>query len=345
MKLVARRIGKLWIRGALLCVLLAMAPLPAYAASADVKKAAEAFDRGREAFRAESYVEAAEHFEAADDYSSSPAALRLAITARKEAGQLERALTLAALALASYPGDPDVTAEAQALVSEHAPEFGRVDVSCDEECELLLDGKLVHGPRAFGRTLYVAPGRHRLQASWSESRTSEQSLAVAAGDVTSTRFEAPPLPESDTAPVAQAGLAASDAAPAAEERHGLPRGIFWTGTALTLIGTGVSIGLGVNATQNPGRQAVIDNCAPGDTTCPEFQAGLANQTAANVAVGVTVGLGVLTIVTAFFTDWGGKKAPRDEDRNEGWSVTPGGIRIRPAVGLGGGATLGAVGTF
>jgi outer membrane protein assembly factor BamD (BamD/ComL family) len=59
----------------------------------DIKRAARAYDQGRERFREEQYVEAAEKFEIADSYAPSAAALRLAIFARKEAGQIDRALT------------------------------------------------------------------------------------------------------------------------------------------------------------------------------------------------------------------------------------------------------------
>src|SRR5436190_16792147 len=65
-----------------------------------VRSAAEAFDRGREAYKADDYIEAAEQFESADANAPSAAALELAIRSRDKAGQLDRAATLAALALA-----------------------------------------------------------------------------------------------------------------------------------------------------------------------------------------------------------------------------------------------------
>ena len=73
---------------------------------AQVRTAAEAFDRGREAYKSEEYVEAAEQFESADANAPSAAALELAIRARDKAGQLDRAATLAALALVRHPDDP-----------------------------------------------------------------------------------------------------------------------------------------------------------------------------------------------------------------------------------------------
>jgi hypothetical protein len=318
--------------------------------ASDVKKAAEAFDRGREAYRAESYVEAAEHFEAADDYAASAASLRLAIAARREAGQLDRALTLAALALATYPSDETVTAEAQALIDEHRAEFGRIDVSCDEPCALLLDGKLVHGPESENRTLYVSPGSYQLSGTWSEDRTDVETVTVVADDVVSAALQAPALEVEVPKPAAspQWGDGLGPSPPKEEPRHGWSPAVFWTGAGLTALSAGISIGLGVNATNNPGRQAVIDDCTAGDVSCPTFQRGLANQAAANAALGVTVGIGALTIVSAFLTDWGGKakaKSGQGQDPANGWSVQTGRFRIRPTLALGAGATLGARGTF
>src|SRR6478752_2224449 len=75
---------------------------------AQVRVAAEAFDHGREAYKAEDYVEAAEQFEKADSNAPSPAALELAIRARDKAGELDRAATLLALALKRHPDDENL---------------------------------------------------------------------------------------------------------------------------------------------------------------------------------------------------------------------------------------------
>jgi hypothetical protein len=325
---------------------------PAHAApsSADVKKAAEAFDRGREAFRAESYVEAAEHFEAADAYAASAASLRLAIAARKEAGQLDRALTLAALALSTYPGDETVVSEAQAVIDAHQADFGRVQVTCDEECELLLDGKLVHGPPALSHTVYVSPGSYQVQANWSEERTDEETVTVVAGDQASADLTAPPVevePPPPPPPAEWGDGLEEGAAEAKAERHGWSPVVFWTSLGVTLVGVGVTTGLGVNAINNPGQDAVRDECVQDDQDCPLYQQGVANQTAANVAAGLTAAVGVFTIVSAFATDWGGGKSKSKAglDPTVAWSVRSGRFSVHPTLTIGAGATLGAKGTF
>jgi hypothetical protein len=92
---------------------------------------------------------------------------------------------------------------------------------------------------------------------------------------------------------------------------------------------------------------VLDQCTPGDTTCPAYQQGVSNQTAANVAAGLTAAVGVFTIVAAFATDWGGKKGNRatGSDPSTGWAVRSGTFSLRPTFTVGSGATLGATGTF
>lgn len=349
MSLVPFRMSAAWNRwlfvASVICTTFTSFSSMAAPLAADVKKAAEAFDRGREAFRAESYVEAAEHFEAADAYASSAASLRLAIAARKEAGQLDRALSLAALALTTYPDDQTVITEAQAVIDEHQAEFGRIEVTCDDPCELLLDGKLVHGPPALSHTVYVSPGSYQVQASWSEDRTDEETVTAVAADRVAVDLTAPPLEVAEVPPPPPPAEPAADEQPE-EKRNGWAPAIFWTGLGATLVGVGVTTGLGINATNNPGTQAVLQGCAPRDQTCDLYQQGVANQTAANVAAGVTVGLGVFTIIAAIATDWGGKKGKKAEpDPSSGWSVRSGDFTLHPTMRLGSDFALGAAGTF
>ncbi len=72
---------------------------------AQVRAAAEAFDLGRQSYKDGHFTEAAEQFERADSNAPSSTALELAIRARDKAGDLDRAGTLAALALTLYPDD------------------------------------------------------------------------------------------------------------------------------------------------------------------------------------------------------------------------------------------------
>ncbi|HYP89583.1 MAG TPA: hypothetical protein VEQ59_15550, partial [Polyangiaceae bacterium] len=75
---------------------------------AQVRLAAEAFDKGRDAYQAEEYVEAAEQFERADDNAPSVAAIELAARSRDKAGELDRAATLASLGVKRYPEEQNL---------------------------------------------------------------------------------------------------------------------------------------------------------------------------------------------------------------------------------------------
>jgi hypothetical protein len=116
---------------------------------------------------------------------------------------------------------------------------------------------------------------------------------------------------------------------------------------LTIAGAGATVALGLNAQNNPGPEAVKENCEKGQTDCPEYRQGVRNQTYANVAIGATAVFGIFTITSAILTDWGGK--------DDAVAYRNGDLSIRPtfAVGdaspigsaLGPGASLGATGTF
>lgn len=310
--------------------------------SADIKRAATAYDQGRERFREGQYTEAAEKFESADGYAPSAAALRLAIFARKEAGQLARALTHAALALELYPDNAELAGEAQSLIDESAASFGKVRVSCDEPCDLLLNNRIVHGQAASSRLLYVEPGSATVRASWSEGRNKSESLTISAGSEEELSFYSPEIPVAPSQTVTGQEFdtgTSSDSAMDDGKKGGWPKGVFFTGLGLTAGGGVATVILGLNAKNNPGPEAVKRDCEQGDETCPTYREGLRNQTYANVAIGATALFGVFTITSAFLTDWGGKKD------KETLSYRTGDLSIRPTFAVGDGAVLGATGTF
>lgn len=316
--------------------------------STDIKRAADAYDLGRERFRDGDYTEAAERFEAADGFAPSAAALRLAMASRKEAGQMARAATLAALALERHPDEADLKTEAQAILDGASSQLAKVNVSCDVECELTLNNRLVHGRAAQFRTVYVEAGKVTLRATWTEGRTESEKLKVAAGDFKEVSFYAPPPPEMG-AVTASPEESTDSEEPFREQEpersSGWSPAVFWTGAALTAGGVGASIALGVRATNNPGKDAVIANCESGDERCPEYVEGRRNQTIANVAIGATAAVGVFTIITGIWlTNWGGKEK---SDSADVWSAGRPGARVsvRPLLSIGNGAFLGAEGTF
>ena len=345
---------KLALRSAFVLVtLLASAPAVAEQnapTASEVKRAADEFDRGRDAYRSEHYVEAAERFEAADAHAPSAAALRLAITSRKEAGQLARAATLAALALERHGDDSALTDFANGVLEE-AKGLQRTEVSCDEPCELAMDDKIVHGRSSTHRVLFMEAGSHRITASWSDGRTKSESLDATEGNTTQTDFFAPARDEAET-PV-ESTEPSGDESGAVDEgvtpaKSGWSPVVFWTGLGLTALGAGATTYLGLYAVNNPGEAAVREKCRGKGTDCPEYQEGLDNERNANIALGATAVFGVFTAITGLaLTDWDSGKddaSPTSEEAAK--SKSPGGIAsLRPWLSVGSGAALGATGTF
>src|SRR4051812_2475302 len=134
---------------------------------AQVRVAAEAFDKGREAYKAEDYVEAAEQFEKADSNAPSPAAIELAIRARDKAGELDRAATLLSLALKRNPDSEGLLKIAPDLSRRASATLFELTANCDLACDLTVNGKIVHGAPDTQRTLYVQPGKLTVRAGWS----------------------------------------------------------------------------------------------------------------------------------------------------------------------------------
>ena len=309
--------------------------------SADIKKAASSYDIGRERYREGNFTEAAEKFEAADDFAPSAPALRLAIAARKEAGHLPRAATLAALALERYAGQEPIAEEAQALIDEIGPELAKLSISCDSPCELLLNNRIVHGAAASTRTLYVSPGSVTVRAGWTQERSQSETVDVSQGEEREVSFYAPDIPEGpvEAAPAPVTGAFDSSEVEADRKSDGWSPAVFWTGLGVTAVAGGATVVLGINALNNPGKDVVQQKCTRGDEDCAEYKQGVQNQMYANIALGTTVAAGLFTIVTGvWLTDWG-------TDASDSVAYKDGDLSIRPTFAVGDGALLGASGTF
>lgn len=314
----------------------------------DIKRAADSFDRGRDAFRAEEYVEAAEHFEAADGRAPSALALRFAIASRQEAGQLARAATLATLALARHPDDAELTDLARSVIEEAERSLHQVRVTCDEPCELVLDNKIVHGRRSEARTLFVEMGSHTLRASWSEDRSRSQRIEAEVGGSSEIDFYAPDIPTETSQ-----GDWTIDSGSSTEDKvskGGWSPVVFWSGLGVTVAGGVASTFLGLRALNEPGKETVQRVCQGQGTSCPEYQQGRRNQSQATIAIAATSAVGVFTIITGLFlTDWSGDDTARDSAHASPKKATAKpsllGVRLQPWFDVGETTTIGATGTF
>jgi hypothetical protein len=333
-----------------LAALLTAAPAIASAQDqptpAQIRAAAEAFDRGREAYKAEQYQEAAEQFERADANAPSATALELAIRSRDRAGNSDRAATLAALALARHPENAQLTELASGVLERSKAGLFELKVSCADPCELVADSKIVHGARATERTIYLTPGSHVVVADFGDGRTTSQSVDAIEDSFGEVVFQAP-VREVDSEPVASpvdvgSGTSPADDRGTKEKSSGWSPAVFWIGAGLTAVAGGVTIWSGVDTINNPGAERVRNECE--DENCQLYKDGVAKQNRTNVLIGVTGALGLATIlVGALATDWGGGK----DEAHVALRRPTGAFRsveLEPWVGLEG-AGLGARGRF
>ncbi len=299
---------------------------------AQVRVAAEAFDKGREAYKQEDYVEAAEQFEKADDNAPSSAAIELAIRARDLAGELDRAASLAALALKLYPDDADLQKIVPDVLNRASQEMFELSASCDTPCELTVGGKIVHGLPAKERLFFVAPGAVTVRAGWSDRRGASQQIEGTAGGHGQLSFVTP-APVVDVAPPPSAAIPANTAPVAqdsgvAVKSKGWPTTVFWVGAGLTAVAGGVTVWSGLDTVNDPGADRVKRECVGQGESCALYQVGRDKQFRTNVLIGVTAGVGAATLlIGAVATDWGSssKAAPEasaSAQRPLSWRMSP-----------------------
>lgn len=320
--------------------------------AAKVRQAAEQFDLGVTALKANDFENAASRFEAADSAVPTAKSLRLAIKARSEAKQGSRAATLAALALARYPNDKDTTQLANDVLSKWSASLGKISVSCASPCVLAAGTRSVHGDATTRWTIYLDPGTVTLGASFFGTVSAKpQTIDVKAGRSLDVRFEPdeggapapsapPPKPTAtEGGPPPPPPSSTGEAPPPQKKGGGLPVWVFAIGAVATAGLGGVLVWSGVDALENPGPDAVRAGCAGQGTDCPLYQQGLDAQLRTNVLVGVTSGVGALTVLALIFTDFGGKKEPPKAAVVSPWAA-PLGDPLAPS-----GAALGVRGSF
>lgn len=300
------------------------------APSADrLKAAAEEFDRGRRAYLAKDYEGAATHFENA--YRDAPRAetLRLAIRARREAKQLARAATLAAIARDRYPSDGPTAQLAKEVLDEAGPALQIYDVDCRSECAVAADGRVVSQADGVRHRLFLDPGPHELGVSFKEGGAVTRKVDAKKGAMEALSFEAPPPPPVGPGPAAP-GPSRETPPPPRPSPKPLGPVVFFVAAGVTVALGAATVVSGIDAQNNPGVDAVRQACAGKDESCPEYQDGKAAETRTNVLLGVTLGAAVVTgVIGVFFTEW---------------SRTPSSVKVGAAP-LPGGAALGASASF
>jgi len=288
---------------------------------AQVRVAAEAFDKGREAYKSEDFVEAAEQFEKADSNAPSPAALELAIRARDKAGELDRAATLMSLALRRHPGEEGLLKIASDLSKRASTTLFELSASCDPPCDLTVGGKIVHGGPETERLLYIKPGTLTVRAGWSDNRSDSKQVQAEAGGKGEVRFVAPATAASKSMskepdePAAVAPPVPINDQPVVDggKSSGWSPTVFFVGAGLTAVLGGVTVWSGLDTVNNPGTERVKNECGTQGESCALYQEGLSKQRRTNVLIGVTGVVGIATVLVGVLaTDWSGKKSAQEK---------------------------------
>lgn len=249
------------------------------------RAAGAAWDQGMAMRAAGDNASSASFFETADRLAPSPQALFNAIRSHRDAGGPEhfaRAATLALRMRVRYPSDTRAVAYADRVVSDLAPQLGRVTVRCTQ-CELEVDRRLLAGNEFF-----VVPGAHRLRALWSANRNVSREFNGLAGQTQQLAFDTPPMPP----PVAGSGNNAD-----------APRGWGWLPIPVPIVGMVATAGAGAvlawsGADTLAGVPAYMMN-----PTAQALADGQGRETRTNALIGVTAGVGAVTVVLIALTRW------------------------------------------
>lgn len=333
----------------------APAPGPAAATSgtpgADrIQFAAREHDLGYRAYLEKQYDEAASHFENAFFAAPNPAELRSAIRARRDAGELARAATLAAIGQRRFPGDPATGKVAADVIAQAKGQVYEVQISSSAEYSVAIDEKIVSAERAKDSRLFVSPGTHQLLVSWSDDRNTRISIDAREGGSQSLQLEppatqapiAPVVPPPVTPPPTPAVVAPPPSVPPPPPSKPFGPAVFITGAALTAVGAGLIVWSGVEAENNPGTDAVRQACIAGwSGNCPSvYSRGASAEARTNIIIGLTAGVGAATaVVGLFFTQW---SSPATASTGGGHPVPPAAVLVAPFVGW---REAGVEGTF
>ncbi len=305
-----------------------------------IQFAAREHDLGYRAYMSKLYDEAATHFENAFFAAPNPAELRSAVRARRDAGALARAATLAAIGERRFPADPATGTLAEATIAMALPRVQEVLIASSAEYSVAVDEKIVAVDKVKETRLFVDPGDHQLLVSWSDGRTTRVTLDAKAGASQTLQLEppaaepAPPPPSAppEVAPVPPPVLTPAPLLPPPPPSTSKPFGppVFIAAAGLTAVGVGISIWSRIYAEQNPGTAAVQVGCAQQGqgTSCKLYQEGLSNEHRSDAIIGVTAGVAAATaVVGLFFTRW----SP---------TATVSGVRMAPVLGIGSAAVDG-----
>ncbi|OJY31215.1 MAG: hypothetical protein BGO98_45945 [Myxococcales bacterium 68-20] len=271
-----------------------------------IKAAAEEFDRGRRAYLAKDFEQAAGHFENAFRDAPSKETLRLAIRARRDAKQPARAATLAALAEEKYGSDAQTAQLVNETLAETSAQLSEYVVQCAAPCTIAADSRVVSQSDALRHRVFLDPGVHDLGVSFQQGGSVSKRVEAPKGTSTSLAFEPPPAPRPTSAPTAAPVAATPSTTVTTSPPNEKPLGpaVFFIATGVTVAAGAATIVSGIATQNDPGPDAVRRGCVGQGESCALYQRGQDAETRTNVLLGVTVGAAVVTaVIGVFYTQW------------------------------------------
>jgi hypothetical protein len=317
-------------RFTVLYILLLAASLGPTASAQDARQrqaAAEAYDRGTAAYLEGSYGEAAQWFETANRMAPAAPALMQAIRAHEHAENHTQAGTLALELQNTYATESQATDYAKSVLTATAPKLLLIQVTCDEDCKLDVDGKLQEYLAFFD-----SPGRAHVLTATFETGSKTTKVQGDAGQTREVRFEAPPPPP--TPPI-------DFSADATQSKDGsagrpLPPLITWIGIGVTgavlaaTIVSAVDMNHGVPEYERAAGQTAM--CTPMDSgNCMALarkanellDAGQSRELRTNILIGATALAAVSTgVIALFLTDWSSRETAPTNTETLGLRVEP-----------------------
>jgi len=257
-----------------------------------------AYDRGSTAYREGDYSRAARWYESANEMAPSAHALIQAIRSHRRADNDRRAATLAVELVSEY--GEDRMGEHAGIVERVAPEAYRLDVRCEAECELQVDGQ----PETYRTFFLTADTQHVVVARFPEGEVTEQ-VRGGPGEQQELVLEPPEPEEPEAGGVAVGagtgsgtGAAGGTGARTDPGGGGISPAYFVVGLLLTAGAGGVAIWSGLDTLD---AAEDYENMPTHDG----LQNGRDLELRTNVLIAAAAGLGTATLIFALVTDWSG----------------------------------------
>ena len=291
--------------------------------------AAEAYDRGTAAYLEGSFGEAAQWFETANRMAPAAPALMQAIKAHERVDNHTRAATLALELGATYSNEPQASEYAKTVLANYAPKLLQVQVSCDEDCKLDVDGKLQEFLNFF-----ETPGKPHVLTATFETGSKTTRVSGDAGETREVRFEAPPPPPTPPVDLSEGGETPSEDSSTAGRP--LPPLVTFIGLGVTgavlagMIISAVDTLGGVDEYEDASVRAKM--CMPEDSEmCRRLsneatellEAGQGRELRTNILIGATALAAVSTgVIALFLTDWSSDEQSPGGNEDLGFRVEP-----------------------